>query len=162
MTFQRSAPRHSTAPVVKTVNVVHSKASCTFFLFVAAVLLLANAAIPGLHAGNLYPNCTITAIDTSSGIVTSRETTTGKTFYFQVADPAQLQHLGSSQVCRRMAWLHQTTPDRYQSKCPVESSTNVTGSNSRVPVNTGPANPASTPSAPEFCCVPISEPAKAR
>jgi len=63
------------------------------FLFTATVLLLASTAVPYLYADNPYPNSIITAIDTSSGLVTARENSTGKIFYFQVTDTAQLEHL---------------------------------------------------------------------
>ena len=63
-------------------------------VFVSAiVLLLASIAVPNLNANDLYPNCIIMAIDANSGLVTSQETSSGKTFYFQVTDRAQLEHL---------------------------------------------------------------------
>jgi hypothetical protein len=126
---------------------VDSKTVRTFVLFAATVLLLANATIRDLHADNLYPNCTITAIDTSSGLVTSHETSTGKIFYFQVTDPAQLQHLRIHQGI----WIDNGQVSFDGAKpcaCKLVSSpTDVTtGPKSREPVNAGPASSASGPS----------------
>ena len=61
--------------------------------FSAIVLLLASIAVSNLNANDLYPNCIIMAIDANSGLVTSQETSSGKTFHFQVTDRAQLEHL---------------------------------------------------------------------
>jgi hypothetical protein len=126
---------------------VDSKTVRTFVLFAATVLLLANAAIRDLHADNLYPNCTTTAIDTNSGLVTSHETSTGKIFYFQVTDPAQLQHLRIHQGI----WIDNGQVSLDGAKpcaCKlVNSPTGVSGGpKSSEPVNAGPASSASGPS----------------
>jgi hypothetical protein len=63
------------------------------FLISTVVLLLASIAVPDLHADDVYPNCIVSAIDPNSGVITSQETDTGKTFYFQVTDRAQLEHV---------------------------------------------------------------------
>ena len=76
---------------------IDSRTVCRFFLVATIALLLACAVVLDLEADNTYPNCTIMAIDTSSGLVTSHETSTGKVFYFQVTDPAQLELLRTHQ-----------------------------------------------------------------
>ncbi|MFY9531581.1 MAG: hypothetical protein WAR24_21975, partial [Candidatus Acidiferrales bacterium] len=126
---------------------IDSRTVRKLFLFAAIVLLLASTAVPDLDADNLYPNCTITAIDTNSGLVTSHETSTGKIFYFQVTDPAQLQHLRIHQGI----WIDNGQVSLDGAKpcaCKLVSSpTDVTtGPNSSVPVNAGPASAASGPS----------------
>jgi hypothetical protein len=84
------APGHT---CIQFRRAVSSKTIRTFVLLAATILLLATAAIRDLRADNLYPNCIITAIDANSGLVTSQETSSGKTFYFQVTDRAQLEHV---------------------------------------------------------------------
>src|ERR1700730_7778682 len=115
--------------------------------FSAIVLLLASIAVPNLNANDLYPNCIITAIDANSGLVTSQETSSGKTLYFQVTDRAQLEHVRIHQGI----WINngQVSFDGVKPcACKIVSSpADVPGkSHSNVPAPTKPTIPTPTAS----------------
>jgi hypothetical protein len=123
---------------------IDSRTVRKFFLFVATVLLLASTAVPDLDADNVYPNCIITAIDASNGIITSSETTTGKTFYFLVTDPAQLEHLRIHQgiwIDNGQASFDGAKPCACTLVIPPTDATS--GPNCKEPVNAESARPAS-------------------
>lgn len=66
----------------------------TWMVWGLATALLAGAlALPTLEVNALEPCCGVTAIDVAEGLVTAKETATGKTFQFKVTDKALLKTL---------------------------------------------------------------------
>ena len=117
---------------------IDSRTVCKLFLVATIALLLACAVALDLEADNTYPNCTITVIDTSSGLVASHESSTGNVFSFQVTDPVQLALLR----IHLSIWINNGQVSFHGAKpcaCKIVSSpTDVTsGPESRVPLNAG-------------------------
>ncbi|MFZ5877664.1 MAG: hypothetical protein ACOYXU_14855 [Nitrospirota bacterium] len=66
----------------------------TWILWGLATVLMAGAfALPPPEVNAGEPCCSVAAIDARSGLVTAKETATGKTFQFKVTDKALLKTL---------------------------------------------------------------------